>query len=46
LSRLCFGAVALLVYLPLLGNLNIGKKASNRVVPSTIACNAPEEAKL
>jgi O-antigen/teichoic acid export membrane protein len=46
LSRLCYGSVALLVYLPLLGKLNIGKRASNRVVPSPIACNAPEEAKL
>ncbi len=46
LSRLCYGSVALLVYLPLLGKLNIEKRVKNRVAPPPIACNAPEEAKL
>jgi O-antigen/teichoic acid export membrane protein len=46
LSRLCYGSVALLVYLPLLGRLNIGKRARNRVSPPPIDCNVPEEANL
>jgi O-antigen/teichoic acid export membrane protein len=46
LSRLCYGSVALLVYLPLLGKLNIGKRARNCVSPLPIAYKVPEEAKL
>jgi O-antigen/teichoic acid export membrane protein len=46
LSRLCYGSVALLVYLPLLGRLNIGKRPTNSVSSLPIACNVPEEAKL
>ena len=46
LSRLCYGSVALLVYLPLLAKLNYGKRASNKVSPPLIACNVPEEINL
>lgn len=37
LSRLCYGSVALLVYLPLLGQLNLGK--GNRGCVSSLAIN-------
>jgi O-antigen/teichoic acid export membrane protein len=46
LSRLCYGSVALLVYLPLLGKLNIEKRARNCVPPLPLAYKVPEEAKL
>jgi O-antigen/teichoic acid export membrane protein len=46
LSRLCYGSVALLVYLPLLGNLGIETRARKRVELPSIACNVPDEAKL
>jgi O-antigen/teichoic acid export membrane protein len=45
LSRLCYGSVALLVYLPLLGRLKIGKRAKNCVSSLPIAYKVPEEAK-
>jgi O-antigen/teichoic acid export membrane protein len=44
LSRLCYGSVALLVYLPLLGRLKIGKRARNCVSSPPIAYKVPEEA--
>jgi O-antigen/teichoic acid export membrane protein len=46
LSRFCYGSVALLVYLPLLGKLTIGKNAKNCVEPLPIAYKVAEEAKL
>jgi O-antigen/teichoic acid export membrane protein len=46
LSRLCYGSVALLVYLPLLGQLNFGKSGRSRLSPLAIACEVQEEAKL
>ena len=46
LSRLCYGAIALLVYLPLLGRVKIGKTGSGCVSPLPIAYNVQEEAKL
>jgi O-antigen/teichoic acid export membrane protein len=46
LSRLCYGSVALLVYLPLLGRLNLGKKRVNCASPLPIAYKVQEEAKL
>lgn len=46
LSRLCYGLVALLVYLPLLGKLNIGKRERNNVSSLPIAYKIQEEAKL
>jgi O-antigen/teichoic acid export membrane protein len=46
LSRLCYGLVVLLVYLPLFGKLNIGKRAENRISTLPIAYKVPEEAKL
>jgi O-antigen/teichoic acid export membrane protein len=46
LSRLCYGSVALLVYLPLLGKLNIGKKAKGSISSLPIAYEMPEEVKL
>jgi O-antigen/teichoic acid export membrane protein len=45
LSRLCYGSVALLVYAPLLGRLNIGKSAKNCVSSMPITYKVPEEAK-
>jgi O-antigen/teichoic acid export membrane protein len=45
LSRLCYGSVALLVYLPLLGMLKIGKRDRNRVSLLRIVYKVPEEAK-
>jgi O-antigen/teichoic acid export membrane protein len=44
LSRLCYGSVALLVYLPLIGRLNIRKRSSDCVSTLPIAYEAPEEA--
>jgi O-antigen/teichoic acid export membrane protein len=44
LSRLCYGSVALLVYLPLIGRLNIRKRSSDCVSSLPIAYEAPEEA--
>ncbi len=46
LSRLCYGAIALLVYLPLLGRVNIGKQESSCVSPLPVAYNVQEEARL
>jgi O-antigen/teichoic acid export membrane protein len=46
LSRLCYGAAGLLVYLPLLGRLNLGKQARSGVSPLPIAYEVQEEAKL
>jgi O-antigen/teichoic acid export membrane protein len=46
LSRLCYGSVALLVYLPLLGQLNFGKSGRTRISPLAIGCKVQEEAKL
>lgn len=46
LTRLCYGSVALLVYLPLLGQLNALRTAKSTVSPLAIAYKAPEEAKL
>jgi O-antigen/teichoic acid export membrane protein len=45
LSRLCYGSVALLVYLPLLGKLNLGRSARNCVSALPISHEVPEEAK-
>jgi O-antigen/teichoic acid export membrane protein len=45
LSRLCYGATGLLVYLPLLGQLNLGKHARSRVSPLPIGYEVQEEAK-
>jgi len=45
-SRLCYGSVALLVYLPLLGNLNTRQRARNSASPQPIAYELPEEAIL
>jgi O-antigen/teichoic acid export membrane protein len=46
LTRLCYGSVALLIYLPLLGQLNALRTAKSTVSPLAIAYKAPEEAKL
>jgi O-antigen/teichoic acid export membrane protein len=46
ISRLCYGSVALLVYLPLLGQLNFGKSGRSRVSSLAIPCKVREEAKL
>jgi len=46
LSRLCYGAVALLVYLPLLGQVNLGNRERSFVSSLPIAFKAQEEAKL
>ena len=43
LSRLCYGSVALLVYLPLLGKLHVGKRTRNSVSSLPMACKVPEE---
>jgi O-antigen/teichoic acid export membrane protein len=45
-SRLCYGSVALLVYLPLLGKLNTRQRARNSASPQPIAYELPEEAIL
>jgi len=45
LSRLCYGSVALLVYLPLLGTLNIGKRSNTRISSRPLPFEIPEEAK-
>jgi O-antigen/teichoic acid export membrane protein len=45
LSRFCYGAAALLVYLPLLGQLNIAKRTRSRVSPLSISYEVQEEAK-
>ena len=46
LSRLCYGSVALLVYVPLIGQLNSRKGDSSRVPPLSISYRVQEEAKL
>jgi O-antigen/teichoic acid export membrane protein len=46
LSRLCYGAAALLVYLPLLGQLNTAKRTRSRVSPLSLSYEVQEEAKL
>jgi O-antigen/teichoic acid export membrane protein len=43
LARLCYGSVALLVYLPLIAKLNIGRRARNCVSSLPIAFKVPEE---
>ena len=45
LSRFCYGAAGLLVYLPLFGQLNLGKQARRGVSPLPIAYEVQEEAK-
>jgi O-antigen/teichoic acid export membrane protein len=45
-SRLFYGSAALLVYLPLLGKLDIGNRAKISVLPRPLAYKVPEEAKL
>ena len=44
-SRLCFGSFALLVYLPLLRELSVGKTQRGSLSPLPIPLSAPEEAK-
>ncbi len=46
LSRFYYGAAGLVVYLPLLGQLNIAKRTRSRVSPLTISYEVQEEAKL
>ncbi|MGA9669439.1 MAG: oligosaccharide flippase family protein [Terracidiphilus sp.] len=46
LSRLCYGSVALLVYLPLLTRLNFGKSGRNHASSLAVAYEVQEEAKL
>ena len=46
LSRLCYGSGALLVYLPLIGRLNVGKRRTSYASPLAIAYEVQEEAKL
>jgi O-antigen/teichoic acid export membrane protein len=46
LSRLCYGSVALFVYLPLLRRLNFGRSGENRISSLAIAFEVREEAKL
>ena len=45
LSRFCYGATGLLVYLPLLGQLNTAKRTGSRVSPIPISYEVQEEAK-
>jgi O-antigen/teichoic acid export membrane protein len=45
LSRLCYGSVALLVYLPLLRQLNLGKRERSRVSALAIPYNVQEGSK-
>jgi O-antigen/teichoic acid export membrane protein len=45
LSRLCYGSVALLVYLPLLRQLNLGAGKRSRVPSLAIPYNVQEESK-
>lgn len=45
LSRLCYGSVALLVYLPLLRRLNFGRSDENRASSLAVAFEVREEAK-
>jgi O-antigen/teichoic acid export membrane protein len=45
LSRLCYGLVALLVYLPILAKLNIGKQSRNNKSSLPIAYKIPQEEK-
>jgi O-antigen/teichoic acid export membrane protein len=46
LSRLCYGSVALLVYLPLLGRLSAVNRRREGASPLAIPYKLPEEAKL
>ncbi len=46
LSRLCYGSVALLVYLPLLQQLNVGKRKKSCVSALAIPYRVQEESKL
>jgi O-antigen/teichoic acid export membrane protein len=46
LSRLCYGSVALLVYLPLLARLNAVNKVRESASPLAIAYEVQEEARL
>ena len=45
-ARVCYGSIALLVYLPLLCGLNIGKKPSNTLSSMAISCELQEGSKL
>ena len=46
LARLCYGSVALLVYLPLLGQFDVGKRRRSCASPLAIAYKVQEETKL
>jgi len=46
LSRLCYGSVALLVYLPLLGRLSSVNRGREGASPLSTPNNVPEEARL
>jgi O-antigen/teichoic acid export membrane protein len=46
LSRLCYGSVALLVYVPLIAQLNSRKRGSSSVPSLPITYRAQEEVKL
>jgi O-antigen/teichoic acid export membrane protein len=46
IARVCYGSIALLVYLPLLGRLAIGEKRAKCSVSIPIACELKEEWKL
>jgi O-antigen/teichoic acid export membrane protein len=46
LSRLFYGSVALLVYLPLIGQLYRGKRRASRLSPLPVTYQVQEEAKL
>jgi O-antigen/teichoic acid export membrane protein len=46
LSRLCYGSIALLVYLPLLRQLNVGKRERSHTAARAIPYNIQEESKL
>jgi O-antigen/teichoic acid export membrane protein len=46
LSRLCYGSIALLVYLPLLRQLNVGKRKKSCVLAPAIPYRVQEESKL
>jgi hypothetical protein len=45
LSRLCYGSVALLVYLPLLGKLTAENRSRTCISPASLAYEAHEEAR-
>jgi hypothetical protein len=45
LSRLCYGSVALLVYLPLLTKITAENRSRTSIAPATLAYEAHEEAR-